>query len=79
MIDGMNTAKPGEDNALNREKDQAEIDKTQGLIARIREALDLREDRVDEVRKQISSGTHMQENKLEAALDELVQDFIAGL
>ena len=57
-----------------RETDQLDISPEADLVSRIRELPDIRADRVAEIRSEIESGTYETPDKLESALDRLLDE-----
>jgi len=59
--------------------DKVELSQAGRLLARVLAMPDIREDKVEEIRQQIARGTYVTEDRLGAALDSLVDDFLQGL
>ncbi len=54
--------------------DQLDISHEADLISRVREMPDVRQDRVAEIRAQIASGTYETDDKLNGALERLLDE-----
>ena len=54
--------------------DQLDISPEADALSRAREASDVRQDRVNEIRQQIASGTYETEEKLDLALSRLLDE-----
>ena len=54
--------------------DQLEISPEADLVSRAREVPDIRQDRVNQIRNQIASGTYDSAEKLDVALDRLLDE-----
>lgn len=59
--------------AVDRGNDQVELSDSARFLAKVREN-PIREDLVNTVRAQIEAGTYESDDKLDAAIDELVSD-----
>ncbi len=59
--------------------DKVELSQAARLLARVRAMPDIRDAKVEEIRQQIVQGTYVSEDRLGKALDNLVDDFLAGL
>lgn len=62
------TAGPG------RDRDQVELSHTAQLLSRIHELPDMRQDLIDRIREQIQSGTYETPEKIEQAIQKLVEE-----
>ena len=54
--------------------DQLDISPEADLVSRAREVPEIRQDRVNDIRQQIASGSYETEAKLDAALDRLLDE-----
>lgn len=59
--------------------DKVEISSAGLLLARLRAMPDIRSDKVEEIRTQILRGTYVTDDKIGAAVDSLVDDFLSGI
>lgn len=56
--------------------DQLDISPQASLVSRVKELPDIREDRVSEIRKQIEAGAYETDEKLDIALDRLLDELV---
>lgn len=61
-----------------RSSDRAEISKVAQLLSKLAD-LDVRQDKIDAVRAQIAAGNYVTDDKIEAAIDELLSDLTPGV
>lgn len=59
---------------VSRDPDRVELSDMAQLLSRLNELPDVRQDVVDRVREQIANGSYETPEKVDAALDELLQD-----
>ena len=59
--------------------DQVELSAAGVLLARLQAMPDVRPERVEEIRTQILHGTYVTEDKVNAAVDKLVDEFLQGV
>lgn len=57
-----------------RGRDQVELSQTAQLLNKIHELPEMRQDLIDRVREQINNGTYETPEKLEAAIQKLVEE-----
>ena len=59
--------------------DKVELSSAGLLLARLQAMPDIREEKVESIRQQILRGTYVTEEKVNAATDSLINDFLSGL
>jgi negative regulator of flagellin synthesis FlgM len=64
----------GPSSTTNREVDQLDISQEADLVSRVHDAPDIRADRVAEIRAQIESGVYETDDKLDIALNRLLDE-----
>ena len=69
------SAQPAAPSRPSSHVDQLDISPQAELVSRVREAPDIRADRVAEIRAQIASGEYETDEKLSVALDRLLDEF----
>jgi len=57
-----------------RGEDRVEVSSLARLLQRLREVPDIREELVDRVRSQIESGTYLTDERLDAAVDAMIDE-----
>ena len=70
---------PPPESPATSSSDRVQLSDSARLLARVLSMPDIREAKVEEVRDQILRGTYVTEGKLDAALDNLVNEFLEGL
>jgi len=68
------TTEAGPEQARRSGEDRVEVSDMARYLARLRETPGIREDLVDRVRGEIESGAYESPEKIEKAIDELVED-----
>ena len=71
---GTKAAQPATTTETPREADQLDISPQADLVSRIRDLPDIRADRVASIRAQIESGAYETDEKLDIALDRLLDE-----
>jgi len=93
MLEGVNGVRPpgfdGPKGARDRgdapapgksdKPDKVELSSAGLLLARLRAMPEIRAEKVEEIRTQILRGTYVTDEKVGAATDSLVDDFLTGL
>ncbi|MGA2796476.1 MAG: flagellar biosynthesis anti-sigma factor FlgM [Thermoguttaceae bacterium] len=69
-----NTQAPAKPESTSTIHDSVEISDAARLVAEARDIPDIRQDRVNEIRQQIASGTYETEAKLNAAVERLLDE-----
>lgn len=64
---------------VQRGEDQLELSEASRLLARLRGLPEIRQDLVDQVRAQIEAGTYETDEKLDVAIEAMLDDVESGL
>ncbi len=64
---------------VKRGEDQVELSEASRLLARLKGLPEIRQDLVDQVRAQIEAGTYESDDKLDQAIEGLLDDIESGL
>ncbi len=64
---------------VRRGEDQVELSEASRLLARLKGLPEIRQDLVDQVRAQIEAGTYESDDKLDQAIEGLLDDIESGL
>jgi len=65
---------PSNPSAASREVDQLDISPTASFVSQVRDVPDIRQDRVDAIRAAIADGDYETDDKLDAALENLLAE-----
>jgi anti-sigma28 factor (negative regulator of flagellin synthesis) len=71
--------RPAASGSVQRGEDQLELSEASRLLARLRGLPEIRQELVDQVRAQIESGGYETEEKIDAAIEAMLDDLESGL